>query len=175
MKNSILLFSIVLLTAFNTSDEKKETGVLQQDMLSGTWKYQNGNEVFIVNIWKEGNGVRGHFRKVIVDSTGNEVSVVYKSNRKLGPGSNYDWPPAIYTANAGVYKINAIITDNTIPDTLNTTGYIDGYLKMVVLNPSCYTSGCTLQAQWTVKKRPGLRIAGEPDFNIPTNIILTKQ
>ena len=174
MKNSIVSFSLLLLASFNIVDNKKETVLLQQDMFAGTWKYQNGNEVFIVNLWADADGFKGHFRKIIVDSAGNEVSVVYKSNRKLGPGSNYDWPPAINTGTYGQdYAIGGNISDNTV--NMPYGEYKFGQVIIQILNPGCYPNSCSLQAQWTVKMMPGLRIAGEPDFNIPANIILTKQ
>ncbi|QEK52452.1 hypothetical protein FYC62_12910 [Pedobacter aquae] len=150
----------------------------QQDILSGIWKYQNNNEVFIVNIWKVADGYKGHYKKIIVDANGNQVSVVYNSNKGIGD-TGHNWPFAIGTGDMTIdCKIGGTIYDNTVVNTPNAGGFIDGKVTIQVLNSGCYNptgNTCTLQAQWKVKKMPGLKHPDEPDFNIPTNIILTKQ
>ncbi|RYE56820.1 MAG: hypothetical protein EOP48_07170 [Sphingobacteriales bacterium] len=146
----------------------------QADMFSGTWKYQNGQEVFIVSLWRTTEGYRGHYKKISVDANGNQISVVYDSNKLIG-NTTTNWPYVIYAGNASQQnEIGAVITDNTVTNTPNAGGFVDGYLDMKVLNPNCFappTTSCALQAQWAVKKRQGLRHPNEPDFNIPTNLI----
>ena len=147
MKNSILFFSVVLLASFSTPLHHKMTIPVQTAMFTGTWKYQNGNEVFIVNLWADPDGFKGHFRKIIVDSAGNEVSVVYKSNRKLGPGSNYDWPPAISTSDTDSgqnYAIGGTISDNTVNMPYGGE-YKMGKFILQILNPGCYPNSCSLR------------------------------
>lgn len=165
----ILLTSIFSVSAFNQ--------IPQQDIFTGTWKYQNGNEVFLVALWKTTDGYKGHYKKILVDANGNQISVVYDSNKPIG-NSTTNWPFVIYAGNFSQdYEIGAIVTDNSVTNTPNGCGFIDGYLDMKILNPQCYTprSTCSLQAQWKVKKRPGLQHPDEPPFKIPTDIVLIKQ
>jgi hypothetical protein len=149
-----------------------------QDILAGIWKYQSGNEVFIVSFLHVIDGYRGHYKKITVDASGNQVAEVYNSDKPIG-NTTTNWPYVIYAGNMSQNnEIGAIIADNTLSYTPNAGGFIDGYLDMKILNPNCFTAPsntCALQALWTVKKRPGLQDPNEPNFNIPTNIILTKQ
>lgn len=175
----IILFSLVCLTSFKTTDTLlMKEDYQQQDIFAGTWTYQNGNEVFIVALWRIADGYKGHYKKIIVDANGNQVSVVYDSNKEIGD-TGQNWPFAIGTGDITQdYRIGGTVYDNTVTNTPNAGGFIDGKLTMQVLNPTCFTTptiGCSLQAQWTVKKMSGLKHPDEPDFNIPTNIILTKQ
>ena len=151
---------------------------ISQDMFAGTWKNQTANEVFIVTLWKAPNGYQGHYKKIIVDTNGNEVSVVYNSNKPIGNSTSYYWPMVIYSGNVSQNnKIGGTIIDNTVINPVNEGGFISGRFVMRILNPACVNPGssCVLQTQWTVKKGSGLRHENEPDFNLPTDIILTKQ
>jgi hypothetical protein len=149
-----------------------------QDILAGIWKYHNNNEVFIVNIWKVTDGYRGHYKKITVDVNGNQVSVVYDSNKEIGD-TGHNWPYTLYSGNiSSSYEIGAILSDNTVTNSPNAGGFIEGDLDMKILNPNCFNPNgnvCALQAQWIVKRGPGLYNPAEPPFSVPTDIILTKQ
>lgn len=175
----IILFSFVCLTSFKTADSLlMKEHYQQQDIFAGTWRYQNGNEVFIVTLWRIADGYKGHYKKIIVDANGNQVSVVYNSNKEIGD-TGQNWPFVLSSGDTGQSNgIGGTIVDNTVTNTSNAGGFIDGKFTMQVLNPNCFlvpTVNCSLQAQWTVKKGQGLYNPDDPDFNIPTNIILTKQ
>jgi len=155
-----------------------KTAFSQQDMFAGIWKYQNGNEVFLVTLWRISDGYKGHYKKITVDASGNQISVIYDSNKPIG-SSTTNWPFVISTGNISQRNgIGGNVADNTVTNTPNAGGFVDGPLLILILNPGCYNptgNTCPLQAQWIVKKRVGLSNPAEPPFNIPTNIILTKQ
>ena len=174
----VLLIVVICMTSFNTTTSLQDIYPTKADMFSGTWKHQSGQEIFIVSLWHTAEGYRGHYKKIKVDANGNQISVIYDSNKPIG-NSTTNWPYVIYAGNSSPEnELGAVITDNTVINTPNAGGFIDGYLDLKVLNPTCFTpltNSCTLQAHWTVKKRQGIRHPNEPDFNIPTNIVLTKE
>lgn len=180
MKRIIIISLAICLTAFKDATFVKRTNSITppQDILAGTWKYQSGNEVFIVSLFRITDGYQGHYKKITVDASGNQLSEIYNSNKPIG-NTTTNWPYVIYSDNISTnYEIRAILHDNTVTNTPNGGGFIDGVLDMKVLNPNCFTppsNTCALQAQWTVKKEPGLQNPSDPNFSIPTNIILTKQ
>ncbi|QEK52453.1 hypothetical protein FYC62_12915 [Pedobacter aquae] len=95
-----------------------------QDILAGIWKYQNNSEVFIVNIWKETDGYKGHYKKIIVDANGNQVSVVYNSNKEIGD-TGHNWPYTIYSGNiSSSHEVRAILSDNTVAYSPNAGGLL---------------------------------------------------
>lgn len=177
-----ILIAIVTFSSFkNTSflsDAKRAVELQQNDILAGTWKHQNGNEVFIVSIWKVTDGYRGHYKKIIVDASGNQIAEVYNSDKPIG-NTTTNWPYSIYSGNITTnYIIRAILSDNTVTNPQNGGGFLEGILDMKILNPTCFsqpTNTCPLQAQWIVKKDPGLQNPADPPFSVPTNIVLTKQ
>ncbi len=177
----VIVLATIGLTSFrNPTHIKANHSLLLQDMFGGTWKYQNGNDVFIVTLWRDldGDGYRGHYKKITVDACGNQVAEIYNSNKPIGH-STTNWPYVINSGNISqYYSIGGPIDDNTVTNTPNAGGFIEGSFVMKILNPNCYTpptNACSLQAQWTVKKDYGLGNPAEPDFNIPTNVVLTKQ
>ncbi len=175
----IILLAAICMTSFrNSASIKANYPKPPQDILGGIWKYQSGNEVFIVSLLHVVDGYRGHYKKITVDANGNQVAEIYNSDKPIG-NTTTNWPYVIYSGNISAnYEIRAIIDDNTVANPTNGGGFIHGVLEMTILNPSCFTppaNACPLQAQWTVKKDSGLGNPAEPDFDIPKNIILTKQ
>ncbi|WP_179317951.1 DUF6705 family protein [Winogradskyella undariae] len=136
----------------------------------GTWQHQNGNEVFKINIWlnTDSNDIEGHFKKVIVDSDGNEISVIYTSEGFYDTEQTvpyYSVFSASYTQNSNT--IVGPIMDRTIPN-----DKLEGTFSLTLQNNCINCPPNT--AIWKVKKDQGLRPLGEPDFNVPTDLILTK-
>lgn len=157
----------------------KANHIPPQDILAGTWKYQNGNEVFVLLLWRVTDGYRGHYKKITVDANGNQTTEVFNSDKSIGT-STKNWPFVIYSSNMSQnYVIGGTFRDNTVIHPSNGCGFIEGGFKMQILNPNCYDSfgnnSCALQAQWTVKKDQGLIDPNEPDFSVPKNVVLTKQ
>ena len=181
MKQTVIILLIIIsLASFRNEETNSNHSYKQQeDIFTGNWKYKNGNEVFIIKLWKTPDGYLGHYKKIIVDANNNEISEIYNSDKPV-TGSSLHWP---YVLNAGTYSvpnyiIGGTISDNTVTNALNAGGFISGGWDMKIINPDCYTTptiNCIVQARFTVKKGEGLRIEGEPDFSIPTNVILTKE
>jgi hypothetical protein len=163
LKKTILIFSILI--GLNS--------IYAQNPFLGTWKHINGAETFYVTFYNdfENNKIRGDYKLVTIDSN-NIIQEIYKSN-KLIDGIN-EWPSCIFmsTDYSGNY-IKGNITDNTIDfSTYNPNRtFKTGILTVKLLN-GCM--GCPLTAEWKIIEPQGIQIEGEPDYNIPTDIILTK-
>ena len=132
---------------------------------TGTWHHQNGNEIFVVSLWPEGNDLIGHVKMIIVDNQGVPIETIYNSKRLYGQGSNLEWPPAIHPT---VYQntANGIIADNTSP--LSPYSCLTGNVKMVISQTT------PLTIQWSINRIGGIKPADEADFNFPTDITLIK-
>jgi hypothetical protein len=180
MKTKFLSSLFAIIGIFQISHSKVEATNIKppQDILAGIWKYQNGKEAFVVNFFRVADGYKGHYKKIMVDADGNQVAEIYNSDKPIG-NTTTNWPYVIYSGDiSNNYEIRAIIHDNTVTTAPNAGGFINGVLDMKILNPNCYTppnNSCPLQASWTVKKDAGLQNPDEPNFSIPTNIVLTKQ
>ena len=180
MKQTIItLLLISSLASFRNEDPSSKAHISQQpEIFTGHWKYKSGNEVFIINLWKTADGYRGHYKKIIVDANNNEVSEIFNSDKPVIGSLN--WPFALYSNDSSIpdHTIAGIVLDNTVANPINGGGFISGGWNMKIINPDCYitpTINCNLQAKFTVKRGEGLRIEGEPDFSIPTDVILTKE
>ena len=138
----------------------------------GTWEYQTGNSIFRVIIAPNTSGhvesapLMGRYFKVNVD---NGVEIIEYSS-DLAPTGNFLWEPGFY----GFLHTNSIsdwIVDFTYTDPSKSKG---GNLSIKINEATCPT--CPLTANWKVTRPSGLRLDNEPlDYNIPTNIVLTKQ
>jgi len=182
MKKIITIFFLAIATSSFMNKELKQNFVNQispRDILAGTWKYQNGNEVFVIILWRVTDGYRGHYKKIVVDANGNQTREIFNSDKSIGTSSK-NWPYVIYSSDMSQnYVIGGTFKDNTVIHPSNGGVFIEGGFKMQILNPNCYDSfgnnSCALQAQWTVKKDQGLIDPNEPDFSVPKNVVLTKQ
>lgn len=152
------------------------------DNFLGTWEHKDGNIIFRVTLTKltkhehkNGNRpsfyedhIQGHFEKVEVNSKGIET-LVYTSQKKMGQTIT-DWPFVIYGGTNDGIRLSAQIDDNSITQ-VGDHYYITGVLKCEIIpntNPK--------QMTWKVALPLGMRDMEAPDeFNIPTDIILTKQ
>ncbi len=165
--NSIVVFIITLFSLLSATKAASQT-----NPFIGTWKYQNGSEIFYVTFYNERAKIKGKYRKVVVNNNGVEVQEIYRSNKFL-TGSTIEWPSCInasYDSTDG--EMGGDIVDNTI-DFSNRPGrtFRSGILRIKLL-PSC--TGCPITAQWKVIAEQGIQLEGEPDYNIPTDIIITK-
>ena len=165
--NSIVVFIIALFSLLSATKASSQT-----NPYIGTWKYQNGSEIFYVTFYNERAQIKGKYRKVVVNNNGVEVQEIYRSNKFI-IGSTTEWPSCINVDYDNVNnKIGGDIMDNTI-DFSNHPGrtFKSGVLRVKLL-PSC--TGCPITAEWKVKRQQGIQLEGEPDYNIPTDIIITK-
>ncbi len=156
------------------------------DNFIGTWEHQNGNEIFRVTLWKvemeeheNGNrpsfwmdALKGHYEKVeVTTNTFGEIeeSVIYTSQKKIGQ-SNTDWIPVISGGTNDGSGFGGLVYDNSIPYNPNYILGIRGHLDLDLIsgtNP--------IQMQWKVRLPQGMYGTDQPtEFNIPTDIILTK-
>lgn len=147
---------ILLITLFSVSINAQENPFV------GTWEYDNGNTIFrvVLNV-NDQNRIRGDYELV----NKNSGTIIYQSRQDLGHG--YFLEHSIYGGNIN-NKLGAGIDDRT----LSHPGYavLMGQLKMELLNTSPYQT-----ATWKVKRRQGVILSDDyREFNIPTDIILTK-
>ena len=161
MSRRILVF-LLLLTALLSANK----ATAQIKPFKGTWQHQDGNQRFMVKIWLDNEGVTlGHYKMVTVDGNGVHTGVVYNSNKELGAGVNFE-----YAINAGVYanpnKLLGVVIDNSVQGTQR--GFIAGRFEMELQGTNPQT------ATWKVHMPHGIKVPGEPNFNIPTDIVLTK-
>ena len=147
----------------------------------GTWIYQNGNQTFVMNFWKETKNaylnetpkyyideLRGHYKLVENYGQSNE-QLIYTSQINIG-NSITPWP-TIVTANQPIepYKMGGFVYDVTgIVNPAYPLG-VRGELEMII-NPANPDT-----AQWEVTLPMGMRGLDQPStFTIPTNVTLTK-
>lgn len=134
------------------------------DAFEGTWQYKSGNQVFILSLWKNSQNYKGHYKLITVDGNGNPVSILYNSNKPYGT-SGENWFPVIQTSLAN----NGIIGGSIIDNSINThEKFLQGIIKITLINSN------PLTVNLKISKSKGLRPADEPEFNIPTDIVLTK-
>lgn len=133
----------------------------EPDAYEGTWHYQNSNQVFVVSLWQDNEGYKGHYKMINVDSNGNQVSILYNSNKSYW-GSNLNWPFTVNTSSSFEGQIGGNVVDNTVNDFA---------MRTIVMTLQNYNP---LRIHWKITKPEDLRPADEPEFNIPTDIVLTK-
>src|SRR5690554_2575200 len=138
----------------------------QNNPFVGTWQWENGSQIFRVNLRIENEKIRGGFCMLEVNSAGIVINTIYKSDKDIPStyGINYD----VIFANSDGYELGGSIQDNS---SSNSSNWLDGVLEMVIQNNS---SG-VVTATWKVKRGQGIRASTDNrTFNIPTDIILTK-
>jgi hypothetical protein len=142
----ILIIAITIYSNINTQ--------INPIILEGIWKYQSGNEVFIVNIWIEDNVYKGHYKKILVDANGNQISEIYNSKKLARGTTDMYWPYSIYASlMLQKYSLRASLLDNTANNMPPNRGYIHGDLRLKILNPECFNTGinCPLKLEWILK------------------------
>ncbi|WP_452219420.1 hypothetical protein, partial [Lacinutrix salivirga] len=158
---------IIIVTLFLSVTSTLEAQNIN-DSFVGIWETQNGDETFRVELFlNEDNKVRGHFSMIQTTNSGLEI-LIYTSKKSIGFGLT--WPPVIFGGSDGTI-LEAGIEDNTVPNPLNLPRF-DGDLTMTI-QPA--TGSGQVTATWKVERSSGLKSnADNREFNIPTDIILTK-
>lgn len=159
MKNLIIL--IIVLFSCNCFYSQNIN-----DPFVGIWEWQNGNQTFRVELFiDEDEDIGGHY-KLTENVNGIEVTI-YNSDKPLGFGLT--WGRTIYGGSDGTI-LEAGIDDNTIPRPIY--GTLSGHLTMEI-QPIAGIGQVT--ATWKVVKMRGLKFDNDNrEFNIPTDIVLTK-
>ena len=161
MKTIITLLFVLSISIYSNAQQLTQT-------YPGTWHYQNGNQLFIVKIWQDGQKMKVHYKMITVDGNGNQTGVVYNSRRDYGYGNRL---PHILLGSVN-NELSGVFGDNTI------TGYDRDYkpgefeMKIIPFLPGC--TSCVVAATWKVSDTPGMKVGQDPPFSVPTNITLTK-
>ncbi|QYJ67365.1 hypothetical protein [Flavobacterium litorale] len=168
IKNIYKISLLLTLTLCGTNEIKAQFTI--ESPYEGTWHYQDGNELFIVSLWKEQNGTfNGHYKKTEY-SNGTIGATIFNSNKTYNNGFKFD---TIIFGNFNLITgtLSGSIHDNTIEN--NPEDYKSGRFRMKITS-NC--TNCPTTATWKVEERPGLRIDGIfiPGFSIPTDVVLTK-
>lgn len=150
----------------------------------GTWIYQNGNQTFVLQLWKKTkveypatsttkkmfhDELSGHYKMIQNYGQPNET-VLYTSQINIGSSST-PWPTIIAAGKAlENYKMTGTIFDVAGPLHPNYQMGIEGNLVFTI-----NANSNPLTAKWKVTLPMGMRGSDEPStFTIPTDIILTK-
>lgn len=147
------------------------------DLFTGTWEYEENNEVFRVILWEsdiKDNFIQGHFEKFVVDDNGIIQNYIYTSEKGKIPGDNKGWVPSAINVEVTSTYLSGPFVDNTINPNLYDR-IKRGQVKIEIISNNQITN--TVTARWTVKERVGQHLTFDsvsPDFNVPTDIILTK-
>ena len=160
IKYNILYIVLLLFTSSSTI-------IAQTDAYTGTWHYEDGNELFIVSLWQDNDGIfRGYYKKVEYND-GTQGAVILNSRIVNNQGAVF--PPVIYGSIDSENLISAVLIDNTLVENVND--YKEGILR-IEINSNC--NNCPYTAIWKVTEESGLRVGYVPGFSIPTDVILTK-
>jgi hypothetical protein len=137
---------------------------LEPDPFVGNLEYQDGNEIFRVELYLNNEGrIRGHYEKILLNN--GVETLIFKSNRDVGHGLTYG--PVIF-GNNNTTTLSAGIYDNTITSQ-NDLPVFSGSLKMEIIssNPT--------KATWKVSSRNESRLHYDDRvFSIPTDVVMTK-
>ena len=147
----------------------------------GTWEWQNGNQIFRVNLWGDTNkAISGHFQmlQITQNSNGQNIAtVIYTSDKPYNSVMTEHWHPVI---NVGLgWNRNDILQGRILDNSMNyESSEYDGFefwqawLEMKII-PSNNCNECPLTATWKVQYKD-LTPSNAMPLNIPTDIILTK-
>ncbi|MGX1022968.1 DUF6705 family protein [Psychroflexus sp. MBR-150] len=147
------------------------------DLFTGTWEYQENNEVFRVILWESDivdNFIQGHFEKFVIDDNGIIQNYIYASEKGKIPGDNKGWVPSSINVEVTPTYLSGYFVDNTINPNLYDR-IKTGQVKIEIISNNQLTN--TVTARWTVQESEGRHLtfsSVSPDFNVPTDIILTK-
>ncbi len=147
------------------------------DLFTGTWEYQENNEVFRVILWEYNeapNVIAGHFEKFVVDDNGIIQNYIYASEKGKIQGDNKGWVPSAINVDVTSNYLFGPFVDNTINPNLYDR-IKRGQVKIEIISNNQLTN--TVTARWTVQESEGQHLtfsSVSPDFNVPTDIILTK-
>ena len=186
MKNiiAIILFTITILSCkaqtivnLNTFNQGNNFGKYFKDVDNHFTPFLGtaGNLTFRVILYKTTKKPMGtHYsdyiegRYLIIENAGMPDETILHNSIKYYPQSGQTSENVIICTSTNGISMNGAIEDNSVDE--NTIGILPGNLKMKIIN----TGSTTLQANWKVTKLKGMSIEGY-EFNIPTDIILTKK
>jgi len=139
----------------------------------GVWKNTTGNKTFKVTFWKEEkedyndyyiDGIHGDYEMIENEGQPNEI-VLYKSKKLVGNTGQY-FTPSIVVRGFCDGGIGGVIMDNTSMTNTNIR-YVNGDLSFFITSPNI--------AHWSIRILEGIKIQGAPTFQLPMDLIMTKQ
>jgi len=163
MKNLKYIITILIFTLISINSNA------QSSPFHGTWEWENGNQIFRVNLWLDEYGATsGHFEMVEVNN--NIETTIYTSDKPYNSAMSQHWHPVISAGWNGNHILSGRIMDNSLDyedpqyDGLTLwTAWLE--MKTISYNPT--------KAKWTVQWYDLI-----PDnilpLNVPTDIIMTK-
>ncbi len=187
---TILLLTLTILSCkaqtivnLNTFNQGNNSGKYFKDIdnhftpFLGTWENTTGNLTFRVILYKTikkpfGSPVEFFKDKIkgcflLIENAGMPNETILHNSVKYYPQSGQTSESVILSDTINGVDLFGWIDDNSVDE--STIGILSGRLKMKIIN----TGSSPLQATWKVYSK-GMTIVGF-DFNIPTDIILTKQ
>ena len=159
-----MIILVMTVTALISCNSARHTVTGQNDVYKGTWQHQNGNRLFIVSLWSDGEYTKGHY-KMVETNNGVPGDLIFTSRKYYGNG--FYFPPVITGLYDSQYGLSGSFSDNTISG--YTKDFKSGVFVMKIIpqsNPATAT--------WKVEEAKGLKTGVQPSFSIPTDIILTK-
>lgn len=141
---------------------------------TGTWKNVTGNKTLKIILWKvekeeyNGNyfmdGIHGDYEMIENEGQPNEI-ILYKSKKLIGNTGQY-FTPAIVVRGSCRNSIGGVIMDNRAMTITNVT-YVTGNLSFSLITNNT--------AHWKIDIQEGIRIQGRPTFQLPMDLVMTKQ
>ncbi|NDI97516.1 hypothetical protein GWA97_00310 [Flavobacterium sp. LaA7.5] len=168
VKNIIVVLCVSLPVFLGCGTNKATAQLtLAPSPYEGTWHYQDGNDLFIVSLWKDDDGsFRGYYKKTAY--TNGTIGATIFNSRKINV-NGVVFPPVIYGDFNDGSGVSGVICDNTMENNLYDCK--DGVLRMKIIS-DC--TNCPMTATWKVEETSGMRVNFIPGFSIPTDVILTK-
>ncbi|EPR74061.1 hypothetical protein ADIWIN_0870 [Winogradskyella psychrotolerans RS-3] len=165
-------FYILLITLFFSC---KVQQVYAQDPNNapfvGTWEHQNGNDIFRVTIWEDGNDLKGDYWFI---QTNNGVETIICASNYIIPNSNTNYRHVIFGGSKDGIIMGALLDDNSI-NCQNGAAERERMSGNASLTIQSGCLGCPITAEWKVERLRGIRIQGDPtEFSVPTDVIMTK-
>lgn len=138
----------------------------------GTWEYQNGNDIFRINMWEDEEDLKGDYWFIEVNN--GVETIICESNYNI-PGTDVYRGSVLFGGSNDGTIMGLQIDDNTIncESGLNYRKRLYGNASLTMQNPEC--TSCPVTALWKVQRMRGIRIGDQPtEFSVPNNVIMTK-
>lgn len=176
LKNNIMktIFYILLIIPFVASKAQVISNPNTNHNLPfvGTWEYQDGNDIFRINIWEDGEDLKGDYWFIEVNN--GVETIICESNYNI-PGTDVYNGYVLFGGSSDGIKMGLHIDDNTIDcrNGLYERKGISGSASLTMQNPKC--TNCPVTALWKVQRMRGIRIGDQPtEFSVPNNVIMAK-
>lgn len=177
IKNITLLAALILCTFYTNAQIISNPSTTNS--FWGTWEWQNGTQIFRVELFEQNHTTKGHFQMLQINQNPNginTVEVIYTSDKPYNSAMTEHWHPVI---NAGLELNRSDLLHGRILD--NSMNYEDAqyngldfwqaWLEMKIIPSNC--NNCPITAHWKVEYKDVIPENVIP-LNIPTDIILTK-